>query len=101
MEIEQLEKKYNFKLTDVWTEEADFYIYAESTADGYEIFVATQTPVSLNICEDVHYYDSDLSDVLLDLIVSNEEQSLLIYVEDVDALYVQDTMEELKNYDDN
>ena len=112
MELKQLEKKFNFKLTDLWTNRADFYIYRESTADGYEVFIATDNHRDINISENVFYYDSDLSDVLeekirehLDLAIANgtldDEFPLLIYVEDIEESYVEYAMDELKQQDDD
>lgn len=112
MELKQLEKKFNFKLTDEWTDRADFYIYRETTADGYEVFIATDNERDINISENVFYYDSDLSDVLeekirehLDLAIANgtldDEFPLLIYVEDIEESYVEYAMDELKQQDDD
>lgn len=112
MEMTQLQKKFNFKLTDVWTMVADFYIYTECTADGYEVFIATDDFRQINITEDVHYYDSDLSSILeekirehLDLAIANntldDELPILIYVEDMEADYVEYAMDELREQDDD
>ena len=38
----------------------DCKIYNESSADGYDLFVITNNPRHVNICEDVYYYDHDL-----------------------------------------
>ena len=38
----------------------DCMIYNESSADGYDLFVITNNPRHVNICEDVYYYDHDL-----------------------------------------
>ena len=36
----------------------DCHIYSESTADGYEVYVCTNTPSRPSICEEVYYYES-------------------------------------------
>jgi hypothetical protein len=55
--------------TDIMNfENRDFMIYSESTADGYEVFIATHDPRNPSICEEVHYYDSDLSKIFTDQI---------------------------------
>ena len=86
-----LQNEYEFKLTDEWNKSPDYSIYAESTADGYEVWVAT-TGDGRNICinEDVYYYDSDLSDPLYDAIMDYNE---VIYVDDLEAYYVQDAID--------
>ena len=40
----------------------DCHIYSESTADGYEVYVCTNTPSRPSICEEVYYYDHDLTE---------------------------------------
>ena len=40
----------------------DCHIYSESTADGYEVYVCTNTPSKPSICEEVYYYDHDLTE---------------------------------------
>merc|ERR1712224_391475 len=37
-------------------------IYSESTADGYDVFVVTNDPTNVSICEDVYYYDHDIGE---------------------------------------
>ena len=62
---ENVLKHYGVELTDNWTEKAEYYMYEETTSDGYGVYVATDDTSSISVCEDVYYYDSDnLSDVL-------------------------------------
>jgi len=43
-------------------ENVDCTIYNESSADGYDLFVITNNPKHVSICEDVYYYDHDLTE---------------------------------------
>ena len=88
---EKLQKYYEFELTDNYNRTPDYSIFAETTADGYEVFIATSGD-GRNICinEDVYYYDSDLSDPLYDAMMDYNE---LIYVDDLEAYYVQDAFD--------
>ena len=88
--LEILQDEYDFELTDSYNRAPDYSIFAECTADGYEVWVATFGDGS-NICigEDVHYYESDLSDKLQEAMVDHCE---LIYVDDLEANYVQDAI---------
>ncbi len=90
--LAKLQEKYEFKLTDNWNGTPDYSIYTETTADGYEVYVATNGD-GRNICinEDVYYYDSDLADALYNAIFG---YSGLIYVDDLNAYYVQDAIEQ-------
>ena len=90
--LEKLQNYYEFELTDSYNRTPDYSIYTETTADGYEVFVATSGD-GRNICinEDVYYYDSDLAQALYDAMFDYNE---LIYVDDLDAYYVQDAIEQ-------
>jgi hypothetical protein len=89
--LKKLQDYYEFELTDSYNRTPDYSIFAESTADGYEVWVATSGD-GRNICinEDVYYYDSDLSDPLYDAIMDYNE---LIYVDDLEAYYVQNAID--------
>ena len=84
-------KHYDAELTDQWQNNCDYYIYEESTADGYSVFVACYDTSSISVNEDIHYYDSDLSDKLQDAIKDGFE----IYVDDLHQCFIDDAMQEL------
>jgi len=88
--LEILQNEYVFELTDSYSKNPDYSIYAETTADGYEVWVATPGDGS-NVCinEDVHYYENDLSEKLQEAMVDHCQ---LIYVDDFEADYVQDAI---------
>lgn len=90
--LKAIQKHYDFELTDNWNGTPDYSIYTETTADGYEVYVATSGD-GRNICinEDVHYYENDLQDKLFEAMTDYNE---LIYVEDLDSYYVQDAVTE-------
>jgi hypothetical protein len=91
--LKVIQKHYDFELTDNWNGTPDFSVYAETTADGYEVWVATSGD-GRNICinEDVHYYENDLSEKLAEAMTDYNE---LIYVDDLDSYYVQDAVTEI------
>ncbi len=88
--LKVIQKHYDFELTDNWNGTLDFSIYTETTADGYEVWVAT-TGDGRNVCinEDVHYYENDLNDKLAEAMT---DYNKLIYVDDLDSYYVQDAV---------
>ena len=99
--IQSVLNYYNVKLSDTFNEGHDFYIYEESTADGYEVYVATHDISKVNICEDVYYYDSDLADVLIDNIKrcdGCEDFPHIIYISDLDFNFVEEAMVYLFDY---
>ena len=82
-------KPPKFELTTYWTDDADFYIYAETTADGYEIYVATTDPNNIDITEDVYYYTGDLDDVMYEAIKNGGK----IYVDDLESYWAMDALD--------
>ena len=79
----------------------DFYIYEESTADGYSVFVATHYQNSVNVNENVYYYDSDLGDVLEEHIRNSngdEDYPEIIYVDDLYQQFIDDAIVQLFEY---
>ena len=58
---------YECEITDHWRN-PDFSIYEESTADGYSVWIATDDDKSINVSEDIYYYENELNDVLYDAI---------------------------------
>ena len=91
--LEVIQLYYEFELTDSWSGTPDYSIYAETTADGYEVWVATSGD-GRNVCinEDVHYYENDLADKLSEVMIDYYD---LIYVDDLDSYYVQDAVTEV------
>ena len=81
-------KHYDAELTDQWQSNCDYYIYEESTSDGYSVFVACYDTNSISVNEDIHYYDSGLSDVLQDAI----KDGLEIYVDDLHQSFIDDAI---------
>ena len=92
---------FNVEFTDNFTGNADFYIYEESTADGYSVYVATHDTSSININENVYYYDSDLGDALEEFIKysnGDEHTPEVIYVDDLHQHFIDDCMGQLFEY---
>jgi hypothetical protein len=92
---------YNIEFTDDYSSSADFYIYEESTADGYSVFVATHDQNVVNVNENVYYYDSDLGGALIDYIKysnGDEENPEIVYVDDLNQDFIDDAMVQLFEY---
>ena len=83
---------YGVELTDRFDNNCGYYIYSESTADGYEVWVAAEGVGNVIVSEDVHYYDSDLYYALADAI---RDKLSPIYVDNTEAAFVGYAIEEL------
>ena len=92
---------YNIELTDDYSSSADFYIYEESTADGYSVYVATHDQNVVNVNENVYYYDNDLGGALIDFMKysnGDEEDPEIVYVDDLNQDFIDDAMVQLFEY---
>ncbi len=74
-------KHFDLELTDDWSNDCDHYIYEESTADGYSVYVSTPDGNG-NICvsENVFYYDNDLAQEFKQAIRDNDHGDAKIYL---------------------
>ena len=94
-------KHFNVEFTDDYSSSADFYIYEESTADGYSVFIATYDQNRVNVNENVYYYDSDLGDALEEYIKysnGDEHTPEVIYVDNLDQQFIDDAITQLFEY---
>ena len=92
---------FHVEFTDNFTSNADFYIYEESTADGYSVYVATHDTSSISINENVYYYESDLGDALEEFIKysnGDEDNPEIIYVDDLFQQFIDDAIVQLFEY---
>ena len=87
----QVLEYYECEITDRW-QNPDFSIYEESTADGYSVWIATSDDKSININEDVYYYENELTDVLYEAITDFDQ----IYCDDYN--FVEDAI--TRHYED-
>ena len=85
---------YDAELTDQWQENCEYYIYEESTADGYTVYISTSDTRNLCVNENIHYYESSLSEELQDAIRNSGE----IYVDDLYQDFIDDAIQELYLY---
>jgi hypothetical protein len=100
-EVDQEDQKkmvlgyYEVEFTDRFNNNCQYYIYTESTRDGYEVWVAAEDIRNICISEDVHYYDSDIHEALIDAI---KDELSPIYVDDTESDYINYAIEELYDY---
>jgi len=86
---------YDVEFTDMYNNNCGYYIYTESTRDGYEVWVATESMRDVCISEDVYYYDSDLHEALADAI---KDELSPIYLDDTEADFVDYAISEVYEY---
>jgi len=53
---------------------SNFHVYRESTADGYEVYIAKYTKDDhVNVIDDLHYYNHDLTEVIVEKVKDGEK----------------------------
>ena len=92
--IEIAKQALGLEVTDSFSDSCDLYCYTENTVDGYEIWVLTQSTRSVNICENVYYYESDLASAVMEEIQYNGGSETLLHMDSYlwDDLYMDDQM---------
>ena len=102
--IKVVKEHFNFKLDENAYNYYDIAAYTESTADGYEVYVVTNDMQSININEDVYYYESDVPQALIDEIIGYGGGDTVVYADQyfLDEIYFDDAMADLfvENIDD-
>jgi len=73
---------YEAEMDDSYNGHFDMYFYTETTADGYEIWVATHDEYSPSINEDVYYYDSEWFEKLPQAIKSGNRINIDSYAKE-------------------
>ncbi len=56
--LQAIKDHYEFSISDDWGN-PDFMFYTETTADGYEVWIATDDDRHPSVNEDIYYYDND------------------------------------------
>ena len=101
-----LENIYNFSIVKDW-DKCDAYFYTDATADGYEVWIATEQEGNVCINEDVYYYENSwfekLADYLRDgckVYVDSYSQDEYGFEEVVEAIYEEWYMESYEEMED-
>ena len=92
---------YGVELTDNWTSKVEYYMYEETTKDGYTVYVATNNTNNISVCEDIYYYNSDLDEKLEEQIKysnGDEDNPEIIYVDDLNQDFIDRAVENLFIY---
>ena len=88
---------YDLEITDDWSNDCDHYIYEETTADGYSVWVSTYEQNKVCVSENIFYYDNDLADEFKTAVYDNDHSDVKIYVDDIhdDNYWLQDAIRDL------
>ena len=98
---------FEFKITDDWPYQPDIMFYSETTADGYEVWIATDNERNPSVNEDIYYYDNDWLEKMPDAMIdgatiyydnlNDEDYAFQEVVEEVYDDYYNDKKQEIEN----
>ena len=104
--ISKLRSNYGFEIVTDW-DKCNAYFYTDTTADGYEIWIATEQEGNVCINEDVYYYETEwfekLADYLRDgcrVYVDSYNQDEYGFEEVIEALYEEWYIESYEEIED-
>jgi len=93
--LEKVLNHFGATITDTMSKDCDFFIYEDSTVDGYSVFIATETPSNISISNHVYYYDNDLSIAFVDALTQSNHKK--IYIEDTSSYWLEEAIQELND----
>ena len=88
-------KYYDVEITNDYIQSADYYVYPETTADQYEVFVATHDDRNICVSEHIHYYDSNLATELEDAIRCGGMCTIYVAEDFIDEYWYSDMFNEI------
>ena len=86
---------YDVEITSDYTQSADYYVYTETTADQYEVFIATHDDRNICVNEHVHYYDTNLATELEEAITGGGMCTIYVADEFIDEYWYSDMFNEI------
>ena len=92
--IEAVKKYYGLKIDENAYQNADIYAFEETTADGYSVYVVTHDMSSINVSEDVYYYENDIASTIMEMINYNHNGHCTLYADQyfLDDIYFDDVL---------
>ncbi len=105
--LKTIANHFEFKITSDWPNRPDMMFYSETTADGYEVWIATDNDRNPSVNEDIYYYDNDWLEKMADAMIDgasiyydqldDEDYAFQEVVEEVYDDYYNDKKKEIEN----
>lgn len=105
--LKAITNHFEFKITDDWPNNPDMMFYSETTADGYEVWIATDNDRNPNVNEDIYYYDNDWLEKMADAMIdgatiyydnlNDKDYAFQEVIEEVYDDYYNDKKQEIEN----
>ena len=85
---------FDFDIDDNWGN-PDFMFYSETTADGYEVWIATDNDRNPSVNQDIYYYDNDWLEKMANAMYDGNSIYFQEYDEDASNYEFQDVIDEV------
>jgi len=105
--LKTIANHFEFKITSDWPYQPDMMFYSETTADGYELWIATDNDRNPSVNEDIYYYDNDWLEKMPGAMIDgatiyydqldDEDYAFQEVVEEVYDDYYNDKKQEIEN----
>jgi curved DNA-binding protein CbpA len=102
----KIQEHYEFTIDSGYKMRYDVQFYTETTADGYEVWIATEDEKNPYVGEDIYYYDNDWLEKMPDAMISGhniyydidfDDYSFQEVIDEVYEDYFNDIKEEVEN----
>lgn len=97
--LNKIKDYYNVEYTEDWSDDLDWYIYSESTVDGYEVYVSHDNKTPITIEDHIFYYENDLSEALGNQ--TADDNIFKIYVYDMGEYWFEEGINDIVEYIDD
>ena len=84
--INAIKDHFDFSISSDWGN-PDMMFYTETTADGYEVYIATEDDRKPSVNDDIYYYESDWLEKMADAMTDGRD------------IYFQDYDDDAENYE--
>ena len=91
----KIQEHYDFSIDSDWKGNYDMQFYTETTADGYEIWIATEDDRNPSVNEDIYYYESDWLEKMADVMTEGRDIYFQDYDDDAENYEFQEVIDEV------
>ena len=95
--INVIKDHFDFSISSDWGN-PDMMFYTETTADGYEVYIATEDDRKPSVNDDIYYYESDWLEKMADAMTDGRDIYFQDYDDDAENYEFQEVIDEV--YDD-
>ena len=95
--INAIKDHFDFQISSDWGN-PDMMFYTETTADGYEVYIATEDDRKPSVNDDIYYYESDWLEKMADAMTDGRDIYFQDYDDDAENYEFQEVIDEV--YDD-